>query len=809
MDNVAQDLRYAIRSLSKARGFTAIALLTLALAIGASTAIFTLVDSLLLRPLPIRDPGRLVALRLLTLDGQQTHISYNTFKELAARQQVFSGIFAWDANDLNDFQVGNITWHGPRMTVTGNFYNTVGALPFMGRGIADEDLTSGAPPVAVISYEVWKYRLGGDPAILNKTLKIQNEPFRIIGVTPPRFFGLIVGISMDVTVPFTTVELFTLRGATAPENVIWLDVAGRLKPQVSLKQAAAQLNSVGPTLLADAAAAASEEQRPWLPTHVEVESAATGFSSLRARFSRPLFLLMAMVILVLLLVCTNLSGLMLARSAARRYEMAVCIALGASSRRILLQLLTETLLLAGVGAVAGILLSLWMSRGLANFVWTGLVPLSLNLRPDTRILTFAILSTLLTGLFCGLVPGLRATRQDPILVLHHGGIAGASTGRFGKALVITQIVFSGVLLATAWSVVAHLRLIRAEPLGFDAGRVLTMRLLNRPGAYRDLDHAVYDRELLQQVAAAEGVQSASLSQGALLSGLDSAVPVSRSLDGTGAITALFGVVSPDFFRTLGMQIREGRDFGWHDGAHSPPVAIVSARLGSELFAGESALNRSIRLGAHSFTVVGVVGDARLGNVRDEKPAIYLASFQDPDQILQPLLEVRSVGDPASVADSARNAVESLGREYPLKTATLQRDIDEQLIPERIIAVLSAAFGVLAFALAVISLYGLISYSVSHRTNEIGLRMALGAQKWNVVQVVMRDVFVLVLIGETLAVPVALVVLRVVPHFLSGVRAGLAPLLAAGAALAIAAVMAAFLPTRKATQVDPMIALKFE
>jgi predicted permease len=813
MESVSSDVKYAIRILIKSPGFTLVALITLGLAIGANTAIFTLIDSLLLRPLPVHDPSRLVGLHLSRLDGRTAQVSYPTFQGLAARQQVFSGIFAWDDNGLNDFQVSQVSWHGPRLSVTGDFYTTVGVLPFMGRGITADDLHAGATPVALISYDVWKHRLGGDPAILGKTLKVQDIPFTIVGVTPPSFFGLYVGVSADVTVPVTAVGLFSLGGGKALGNASWLDVAARLKPEVSLQQAQAHLNSIWPTLLVDAASGVSEEQRGRLPTHADIEPATTGFSSLRARFSRPLFMLMGMVILVLLLVCTNLAALMLARAAARRYEMAVRIALGASRPRILRQLLTETFLLSLAGALIGMLLSFWMSRGLAKFVWTGLVPLSLNLRPDVRILTFAVSSTLLTGMVFGLVPGWRAGRHDPNLLLHHGRISGAATGGFGNLIVVTQIVFSGVLLAGAWTVVGHLRQLRAVPLGFDPGKVLLIRLLNRPGAYRNLDHAVYDRELLGRVAGISGVQSASLSQGAMLSGLEFNLPVNTPLGGTSSTTVLFGRVSPNFFRTLGMQIKWGRDFDWHDDAQSPPVAIVSASLGRELFSSDNPLGRSIRVGTQgqdaTYTIVGIVSEARLGNVRNQKPMVFLPSFQKPEQIVQPLLEVRSYADPAAIAGSVRTAVESLGREYPLKTETLQSAIDEQLIPERLIAMFSSALGALAFALAVISLFGLISYNVSLRTNEIGVRVALGAGPWKVLQLVVRDVCVLVLIGETLTVPVAFVALRVIPRFLAGVHAGVAPLIASGIGLAVAAAIAAYIPARRASQVDPMVALRYE
>jgi predicted permease len=803
------DLRYAIRTLRKSHGFASVAFITLALAIGANTAIFTLVDSLVLRPLPIRDPAKFVSLRLFTHDRRPTQVSYKAFRDLASRQQVFSGIFAYDDNGLNDFQLDQTAWHGARLTVTGDFYSTTGVRPFMGRGITPDDLNPGAPPVAVISYEVWKDRLGSDSSIIGKTLKVQDAAFTIVGVTPANFFGLYVGISADVTVPVTTIGLFTLGGPNWLETANWLDVAARLKPEISPKQAQAQVNSIWPRLLADERAGLTDQQQEWLPAHAEVSPAGTGFTSLRVRFSRPLFMLMSMVILVLALACMNLSVLMLARAAARKYEMAVRIALGASRHRIVQQLLTETLLLSITGAIAGVLLSMWMSRAVASFLWTGLVPMSLNLRPDGRILTFAIASTLLTGTLFGLVPGWRAARHDPTLVLHGATGAGAPAGRFGKALVVSQLIISGVLLAGAWTLVGHLRHIRSLPLGFDSGKVLTMQLLNRPGAYRNLDHSVYDRELLQRVSDANGVQCATLSKGAFLTGRDFTRPVSGSAAAAVSTMALYGLVSPDFFRTLGMQIEEGRDFDWHDDAHSPPVAIMTASLAHELFPHGDPLGSSIRMGNESYTVVGVVSDARLGDVRNQTPAVFFALFQKPEQIVQPLLEVRSVGDPAAIASSVRKAVESLGREYALKTETLQHAVDQQLISERMIATLASGFGALAFLLAVISIYGLISYNVSQRTSEIGVRLALGATRRNLVELVGREICALLLVGEALTLPIAWVAMRVLPHFLTGVRPQFTSLLASEMLLGIAAILAAYTPTRRALRLNPMVALRQE
>lgn len=439
---------------------------------------------------------------------------------------------------------------------------------------------------------------------------------------------------------------------------------------------------------------------------------------------------------------------------------------------------------------------------------TGFVPLSLNLRPDARILIFAISSAVFTGVVFGLGPGWQAGRHDLDPLLHRGGQGRGFVGRLGKGFLVAQLVISGVLLAGAWTLVAHLRSIRSIPLGFNPEKVLTMRLFNRPGAYRNLDHASYDRELLERVSAVTGVRSASLSQD-LLGGTDFTVPVSASLASANPTRALLRQVSPEFFKTLDLQVQKGRDFDWHDNAQSAPVAIVSASLARDLFPGTDPLAQSIRLGNDKFSIVGVVDDARLGNVRNQIPALFLASFQKPQQIIQPLLEVRSVGDPAGVAGPVRAAVESLGREYPLRTTTLQQLIDEQLIPERIITILASAFGLLAFLLATISLYGVVSYDVSQRSGEIGVRMALGATRRDVVKLVIRDVCAVVGVALLLTGPLGWLGMRALPLFVAGLNPKLGFLLGSEMILAMAAVIGAYLPTRRTVRCDPMIALRHE
>ena len=816
MEGLLQDLRYAGRMLRKTPVFTAVAVLTLALAIGANTTIFTLIDALLLRPLPVKNPGQLAAV-LGTGERTDTNpFNFAMYEAFSRRQQVFSETSTWEFGGVVDLTVGDAMQPGMIWSVGGNFFHLLGVTPILGRPVGEDDVRLGAPPVIVIGYHFWMDRFHGDRAVLGKVVKVQDIPFTVIGVAPRPFFGLWVGVDADGYVPTSTRPLYTTSGEFSYDKSPWLGVIGRLRPGVTLEQARAQVETMWPALVADAAASLDAVQRKYLAPKALVESVETGFSpTLRTRFSRPLYMLMLMVVLVLVIACVNLATLVLARAAARRHEMAMRIALGGSAGRIMRQLLTETLLLSAAGAIPGVLAAEWASRMLAKFVWTGFNPLSLDTNPDLRVLLFCVGATLFTGVLFGLVPGWQAGRHDPGDVLRFGSrIAGSTTGRWGRALVAMQVVISMVLLAAAWAVLGHLTELRSMDLGYEPHHVLSMYLINRPGAYRDLDHSVYDRDLLQAVERVPGVQSAALSLRAWpVQPTDFPLGVIDPTDPTaGSDKATDNAVTPGYFTTLGLPLLQGRDFNWQDDEHSPPVAIISDDLARRMFPA-GALGKHISFAQDTtkrvMTIVGVSKTAKLGNARNGYAQVFEAAFQQPNLMLQPLLLVRTPGDPRTVIEPVRHAVEGLGREFPLRISTLDTALDELFLPERVMAILAGFFGGLALLLAVIGLYGLMSYNVSLRTAEIGVRMALGAERGDVLRLVVREASLLALTGIVFGIPAAWACLRLLSGVVEHLRAGWIPLAGAALVLIAAAVGAAIAPARRASKVDPMVSLRYE
>lgn len=817
MESLLQDLRYAGRMLRKTPVFTTVAVLTLALAIGANTAIFSLIDALLLRPLPVKDPGQLAAVLGTGERTDTTPLSLNMYRNLRQQQKVFAELAGWEFGGVVDLSAGGGTMRpGTICAVTGNFFSLLGITPVLGRPISDSDAQLGAPPVMVISYRFWREEFHSDPAVLGKVVTVQDIPFTVIGVAPRPFFGLWVGVDNDVYVPVTTAGLYITGADFDVQTSPWMGALGRLQSGVSLEQAQAQMEALWPGLIAEASASMTPGQRRYISPKVLVQSLETGFSpALRSRFSRPLYMLMLMVVLVLVIACVNLATLVLARAAARRHEMAMRIALGGSARRIMRQLLTETLLLSAAGAVPGVVAAIWASRVLAKFVWTGFVPLALDTNPDQRVLLFSIAATVLTGVLFGLVPGWHAGRHNPGDVLRFGSrIAGSATGRWGRALVAMQVVISMVLLAAAWAVLGNLKQLRSMDLGYEPHHLMSMFLMNRPGGYRNLDFAVYDRALMQAVEAVPGVESEALafrSWPVQPTDFPQAV-FDPSNPSAPTVTAIPFAVSPGFFRTLRIPLLQGRDFNWQDDEQAPAVAIISEELARTLFPG-GALGQRISFvqdpSKRVWQISGVAANSRLGNARNAYPQLFLAAFQQPKAMLQPMLIARTPGDPRTIIEPVRHAVEGLGREFPLRISTLDAALDELFLPERVMAILAGFFGGLALLLAVIGLYGLMSYNVSLRTAEIGVRMALGAERRDVLRLVVREASTLALTGIAIGIPAAWACMRLLSGVVEHLGSGWVPLAGAALVLITAAVGAAIAPARRASKVDPMVSLRYE
>ena len=823
MRQLRQSLRYSLRALRKSPGFTAVAILSLALGIGANVAIFTLINALLLRDLPVPRPERLVELSVVR-HGDKIPFSYPMFRELDRGQRVFSGLIGWSENMIPNVEVSGVFARSNVLAATSNFYSELGVGPLLGRLLAVEDVNPHAGStsrVAVIGYEFWRRRFGGAPDVLGKQVRVEGQPFTIVGITRKWFAGLTPGEPPDVMVPVTAYP--SIEGGTFTlddRSRLWVRITGRLKDGVTIDQARAQLQSFWPEVLLATASTQTPglRRQTFLSMGLEVSPVRTGFArDLRAQFSRPLYVLAGIVGLILLVACVNLANLMLARAAARSQEMSVRVAIGASRWALAGQVLTESLVLSLAGALLGLALSYWGSRLLVAFMTEGTI--SLDLRPDLRVLSLASFVGVLTGILFGLAPTWHSSRQDPAVVLQQGSrsLAGGA-GKLGKALIIAQVALSLVLLLGAGLLVRTFQELRSLDLGFEKDNLLEIILNPKPGGYQNLDTNSYHKHLISQVSEIPGVRSVALADISIPSPQgwrDPASPISED-PSTGARLMTNGVtIWPGFFKILGIRLIAGRDFEVTDDARHPHQVIVSRSFAERLFANGDAIGKHIRFGFmpdfQNLEIVGVAYDARIFDLREAAPPIIYYSYL---QLSQPFpwadLYVRTAKSPEALAMTIDHEIESLGHEYPLRTATVDQMMSRVLINERVIALLSSFFAALALLLASIGLYGLMSYSVTRRTREIGVRVALGAQQGSVRWMILRETLALTLFGVTLGVPSGIAATRLIASMLFGLSpSDLSTIATACLLLLTVAFVAGYLPARRASSIDPMLALRTE
>jgi len=825
METALQNLRYTIRVLSKNPGFTAVAILSLALGIGANTAIFTLINALLLRNLPVRHPERLVQLVAVRPDGK-VPFSYPMFREVERNQRVFTGLIGGGAAGMFNVEVNGVLEQNHLMTVTGNCYSELGTTQLIGRLLTREDSnpSSGTTSqVAVLGYEFWQRRFGGALDVVGKQIRIEGRPFTIIGVTRKWFAGMTTGEPPDVTIPITAYPQlaegneFTLDS----RSILWLSVIGRLKDGVTVEQARAQLQSFWPELLL--ATASTETPGPrrqrFLSMGLEVTSAAKGLTSgLRSKFARPLYVLAAIVGLILLVTCVNLANLMLARAAARSHEMSVRVAIGASRWSLTRQVLSESLSLSLAGALLGLAFAFWGSRLLVALMTQGsLFPVTLDVSPDLRVLSLTASVAILTGILFGVAPAWRSSREDPATVLQQNARSLSSgTGKLSKALIITQVALSLVLLLGAGLLARSFEKLRSIDLGFQKESLLEITLYPKPGGYQNLDLNSYHKQLLARISSLPGVGSVSFGDATIPSpqGWHDTVSPMTADSSTGArFLANAAEVSPTFFRTLGIPLLRGRDFTEADDQHHPRAAVVNSNLAERLFPNGDAIGKSIRFGFmpdyENIEIVGIARNARIFNIRDATtPVIFLSSFQYPHEWGG--LIVRTKEAPEALAKTVGHEVESLGHEYVLRTRTVVQTISAELVEERVIAMLSGFFAALAILLASIGLYGLMSYAVTRRTREIGIRVAVGAQRQNVLWLVLRETLALALFGIAIGIPSALAATRLIASMLFGLSpSDLPTITGVSLLLLVVALFAGYLPAQRASVIDPIVALRTE
>ncbi len=862
MKHLVRDLRYASRGLLRSPLFSLVAIVSIALGIGANTAIFTLVDEVLLRRLPVKQPDQLV---LFT--GARNHFGsnsggnmlsfpmYEDFRDNfvdapplprvsqplpnpAPTPKIFSGLFARRPVAMN-IGVNGQTERVPGELVSGTYFQVLGVGAAIGRVIQpDDDKTRGDGFVAVLSYDYWRNRFGADPGIVGHRITINNYPFTIVGVSQAGFEGLDIGAASNVRVPVMLKKEITPNWDDVDNRRSrWVNVFGRLKPGITMEQAKATLQPFFHGLLEQevlmpafsGTSAYTREQ--FVAGTMDLLGAAQGRSPIRRQLTQPLWLLLAIVAGVLLIACANVASLLIARASARQKEIAVRLALGASRGRIVGQLLVESVLLAGAGGLLGLAVASWTTRFLLGFLPATGTPHVITGAIDGRMLLFNFALSLVTGLLFGVVPALRSTRPNlaPTLKDQVGAVAGGGGGvRVRKALVIAQVTISILLLVGAGLFIRSLRSLRQLDLGLQTSNLVAFNVTPTLSGYSPIRTKQFIRQLIERTRALPGVAAVAVAQIGLLEGneWDSSMTIEGYEAKPGEnMNPYCNAVTPGYFRTMGIGLVAGRDFDDRDVRSEagdpnamPPyrVAIVNESFARKYFGDRSAIGRHIGFGINPGTktpieIVGIVKDAKYTGVRDEVPRQVYFSFMENDFAGGGVVNVRTTARPESALGSMRQAMHDLDANVPMyNPRTLESQADQSLLNERLIATLSTAFGALATLLAVIGLYGVMAYTVSRRTREIGVRMALGAVPGDVIWLVMREVLTLVGTGIVLGLIAAWGLNRFVSSQLYGVTANDPVTIAAAAALlAAVAMLAGYLPARRATRVNPVLALRYE
>jgi putative ABC transport system permease protein len=828
LDSLLRDLKFAFRLMRQTPMVSVVAMLSLALGIGANVAIFSLVNALMLKTLPVHDPERLVLIAQPPSEpGRQPGTSFTNpqWEYLRDHQDFLGGVAAQGGARFN-LNAGGEARPVTGLFVSGRFFDVLGVTPIAGRTFtAEDDQRGGGPdgPVAVISYGFWQREYGGDPQAIGRGIYLDGHAFTIVGVTPPAFYGLEVGRTFDVAVPLGTEPI--IRGAESTldrRSTWWLRFVARLAPGQTVEQAEARLAAFHPALRE---ATMPQDWRPqdqqrYIAQPFTLMAGGHGLSSLRTRYSQPLFVLLGIVALVLLIACANMANLLLAQSTARQRELAIRLSLGASRWQIARQLLLESLLLSAIGSAAGVLLALWGSRALVQLLSTRTALVTLDLALDWRVLAFTTLVGLITGLLFGVAPALRATGLTPALTLRdhaRGVVSGGGRINFGHGLVALQVAVSFVLVLGASLFVRTLVDLASQEMGFRSDGVLIATVdLRRTGATDKQRPAIFE-QLRDAVANAPGVQAAALSV---------VTPISNSV-WNNLITvpgyeapereraANFNRVTRDYFRVMGTPLLAGRDISASDRGNSPKVVVVNEALAEKFFKGQNPLGKTFTIGlpgrpdASEYQIVGLVADAKYVSLREPAPpTLYTAWGQSDTASSSAIITLRVNGAADGYRATALSAIQRVHKEAVVNFRTFEEDIQAAMIQERLIASLSAFFGGLALLLAAIGLYGVMSYSVARRRNEIGIRMALGAAPDSVMRLVLANVALVTLIGLAVGVGLAIGTGRFVNTLLFGlVASDMTMVVVAAVTLASAAACAGYMPARRAARVDPMVALR--
>jgi len=813
LEDIWHDLRYGARMLMKNPGFTLIAALTLALGIGANTAIFTWLKAIYLEPLPgVAASHRLVMLRSTWIKSANSPmwVSYPNYKDYRDRNEVFSGLAAF--NDIS-FNLVDGKGQPERIwgsLVSGNYFDVLGVRLALGRTFTpDEDRTPGTHPVVVISHRLWQRRFASDPALIGKTIRLNQLDFTVIGVAPKGFRGSYMGLEYDLWAPAIMYPQVSPSGHHLDlRGSHHFLVIGRLRDGAPFEQAQVNVQAIAAQLAKDY----PRENEGEGATLITLIDDPEGFGPI----APSLMVLMAAAGLVLLIACVNVANLLLARVAGRSREMGIRLALGAGRGRLVRQMLTESLLLAVTGGAGGALLALWLSNAMSLMIPPMGYPVSLNLAWDYRVSGFAVALTFLTVLAVGLVPALRATKVDPVVSIKNEGRAIGALRRRSRlrgALVVTQIAVSLVSLVCAGLFIRTLaRQLKVNP-GFDPERVLLVSMNLYPNGYDEKRGVEFYRQLLERIAALPGVVSASLSD-KVPNAWSGGATWDHEIEGYAPrpdepMGMVYEVVAPRYFQTMRIPLAEGREFSEADHAQSAPVAIVNETMARRYWPGQSPMGKRLRGGGGKWSaIIGVARDVNhLGARAPARPFMYYPLAQDYSS--QATLVARTAGDPWQALSGVRGAVRALDATLPVfDEKTLATHAGIPLFLDRIVVTFLSAFGLLALTLAAIGLYGVMAYSVIARTHEIGIRMALGARGLDVLKQVLKEGMVLALIGMAIGLAASFASTRLMESLLFGVSATDAvTFVLASLLLAAIALLACYLPARRATKVDPMIALR--